>query len=682
MTKLISRAALCLAALPLIFTLIASPASVQTNTANATVVVNANYSNARRSPTPVVSTRAANRAVRANAAAIAYQPTPTPPAESTVRGRVFYADTGRPVKRASVMLMSEEIDGPASTPSAVTDGGGVFEMKNVRAGIYYAVVNAPGVVSPFAFVNFAGRGSGQSEKEMFAAAFANFEKIVIDGFSDAQVQVAARRGAAIGGRVLYDDGEPAAGVKVEILRKADDRYTSVVPNLSTIFSMRMGGAFLTDDRGVYRFSGLPPGEYIVRVTENAAHSVNAGRNFSEPFESMLGTKSYLTLFYPEAAEAKSAEVISVDYGQEVSEINFTLPSRDLFAVAGRVLARRDKRPVRARLTLSRVRENQDEQVFSIFDEAGGRERPSVTGDDGSWGFRELPRGKYKLAIEPFAGDAEYRSAIGDYSNANIAVQTETNQQNRPEPKFAKKAIEIVLDDKDLTDLTIELGGGRISGTVSVEGGGEFPPDVTVQAISLDDEIGVSDSVSNYQGPVVSNSNANVAPTVRTAKADREFDLENVVEGKNNFYVFLGGSDDYYVKSATLNGVDLLAAPFEIKEDDYWRGVRIVLGRDTGTLKGVVVSENKEAVKGVRLMLVPTDSRRRNSTFYRHATSSESGEFQVKLAAGEYAVIVFDQKLAGKNSEAYLKLLDELIKNAPVVRLEAGRTENLTVTRPK
>ena len=106
-----------------------------------------------------------------------YIPIPLPPANSTVRGRVFYEDTGRPVKRSSIMLMSEKGEGgPSSEPTALTDNNGYFQMKNVRAGTYYAMVNAPGVVSPLAYFDFSiGRGR-DGEKETMQKAFVGFDK--------------------------------------------------------------------------------------------------------------------------------------------------------------------------------------------------------------------------------------------------------------------------------------------------------------------------------------------------------------------------------------------------------------------------------------------------------------------------------------------------------------------------
>jgi hypothetical protein len=123
------------------------------------------------------------------------------------------------------MLMGEKgMDSPRNTPTALTDGDGNFQMKNVQAGTYFAMVNAPGVISPLAFADISNMRSGISENEELSKASEGFEKIVVDGITDIDVQIPARRGGAIGGRVSYDNGDPAIGVKVEILRKVKDKF--------------------------------------------------------------------------------------------------------------------------------------------------------------------------------------------------------------------------------------------------------------------------------------------------------------------------------------------------------------------------------------------------------------------------------------------------------------------------
>src|SRR6185295_20285472 len=61
-----------------------------------------------------------------------------PTGHSTVTGRAVYEDTGRPVRRAPVILLST--GGQAGTRSSVTNADGEFSFKNVSSGDYRVVV--------------------------------------------------------------------------------------------------------------------------------------------------------------------------------------------------------------------------------------------------------------------------------------------------------------------------------------------------------------------------------------------------------------------------------------------------------------------------------------------------------------------------------------------------------------
>jgi hypothetical protein len=668
--KFFARVLLCAFGLLFVFSILTSKASLQTQT----TVANVNAPSIKP-PTPRPTTRKTNSNLSTANVTSGYVesnmmpiPTPTPLANSTVRGRVFYADTGRAVKRASIMLMDDSAEnGPGSSPSGVTDGDGYFQIKNVRAGTYYPLVNAPGVVSPLAFFDFSAPPGRTSEKEGLQKAFLNFEKIVVDGISTIDIQVAAQRGGAIGGRVTYDDGDAAIGVKVEIFRKVEDKFLTVIPNLSTIFSMRTGGVFQTDDRGVYRFSGLPAGDYIVKVTEQATHTEISIKTYYNPFEGILGASSFLTVFYPDASDSATAQAIRVAAGQEITEINLTIPSRNLYKLEGKIVSAKDKSPVKARILVSR---DGDDNTFSLFNDGERRQQIGLTDDDGNWKFKELPKGAYKIVVEPVDSENTYQSYLGNYSYTNTNTNVDKNVP--PKPKYAKKSQEITIEDKDVSEIVVELGyGATISGTVKVENTQEMPKMVTVQSISETDKLLVSGTIGNYYD----------ISYPRPASTNNEFKLENVAAGKNRLYVQIS-EEDYYVKSATMGGIDLLSGVIDVKEGETLRNVQIVLSKDVGTLKGLISDDNKEPVS-MGFTLVPTDaSRRRNSNFYRAVKSDRNGEFQTKLAPGEYAVVIFDERAAVKNPDEFYKWLDEAVKNAQKVKIEAGRTETISIKKSK
>ncbi|MBC7797052.1 MAG: carboxypeptidase regulatory-like domain-containing protein, partial [Pyrinomonadaceae bacterium] len=359
----------------------------------------------------------------------------TPESTSVVRGRAVYEDTGRAVRRTAISLLSIKGGG---TKSAITDDNGAFEIKKVPAGEYMISVSAPGVISPLAYASFdkdvetsEGRESGLAEMTRFA------DKVSVDGISDADIFVRAKHGAAINGRVYYADGDPAIGVKIEILRKKDDKFSTVVTGFGAFAGPLGGGGSLgdkTDDRGMYRISGLPPGEYVVRVSESVNHKVNDDGNRTGDFL-LLGfsSGSFLKTYHPDVLDVKEAKVLTLELGQEAGETNITLPVRSFYKITGRVIARGTKQPVKeAQMSITR------DDDTSSFDNIIQKELQRVTTDEmGNWSYKELPAGKYIINVKPKETyDYDYG---GTMSNANAAARKP--KQPKP-PKFASKQIEL------------------------------------------------------------------------------------------------------------------------------------------------------------------------------------------------------------------------------------------------
>lgn len=605
---------------------------------------------------------------------------PEPPAKSTVRGRVFYGDTGRAVRRASVMLIPEDVSGgPVRDAGGLTDSDGYFQIKNVRAGAYFPMVNAPGVVSPMAYADFSKMGPGGSEKEAFDGAFALFEKIVVNGMTDVDVQIPAKRGGAISGRVTYADGDAAIGVKVEILRKEGESFVPVIPNFSAIMSMFSGGANQTDDRGIYRFPGLPRGEYRVKVTENITHSENRSRDgYYDPFGSILtASGSIVSAYFPDSADAEKAQLVNVEFGAEAFDINVVLPNHELRRISGKVVAGKDKKGVK-NATISLKRKGETEA--SIFNQFGSRGQAGMTDDDGNWSFKELPKGEYQLIIEPSnnqdygeIADEAMRAAEDAAAHAASGVNSVSSRKSKPpEPKYAKKIQEVVITDKDVSDIEIELGfGATMSGSVSIENIRDVPTGVSIKAASESEDSETSSSTGNVdiEGP-------------RRDALSNSFKLENIVVGKTTLSVIVT-DEKFYVKSALFEGRDLLAGTFELKDGDNLAGVKILLGKDVGTLTGKVLDSNKEPAKKLQFTLVPTDAvRSKNASFYRYLTTDDNGEFKTKVQGREYAVIFgFTRFAKAKKTGKFEKLLGDAIAAAQKVTVKENEITTVKLSVP-
>ncbi|HEV7643424.1 MAG TPA: carboxypeptidase regulatory-like domain-containing protein [Pyrinomonadaceae bacterium] len=601
---------------------------------------------------------------------------PIPPANSTMRGRVYYEDTGRPVKRASIMFVSSD-SGGAGEKSGLTDGEGNFLIKNVPAGTYYAVINAPGVVSPIAYIDFSrfGPGGGGNDREALEQALVDFDKIIVDGVNETYVQVRAKHGGAISGRVIYANGDPAVGAKVEILRKVNGKFVSVVSSLASIMSMFSGSGSSsgqTDDRGMYRFPGLPPGEYVVKVSESVRHAENDERRGGpgDAFAMLLfgSTNSLLNFYFPDATDLKDAQVLNVLLGQEQGEVNITIPDKSLFTLTGKVIARKDKK------TLAGVRialQKKGQTDSSLFNMMGREMNSAVTDGEGNWKFKDLPQGEYSITV---TSDNSHREYDSDDDDPDVGV---TAKKIPPPVKFAKAFKDVLIEDKNLEDVIIELGyGAVVSGTVSVEGNKAMPMNVTIQAMGEHEENLSSATVFNYEGSV----SANRAMPSIPQKTNNEFKLENVAAGKITLK-FNINEDSYYVKSARSGMTDLLAGPVDVKEGEMLSGVKIVLAKDTGTLKGKILDDRDQPASGVALLVLPTDSAKRSSNFFKNARSDGEGKFEMKLPPGEYAILFVKAGITSGDPIAFKAWLDEEMKSPYKVSISAEGTANAALRKP-
>lgn len=611
-------------------------------------------------------------------------------AKTTLRARVYYEDTGRSVRRTSVMLMP--IEGGGRDVSGITDNEGNLEIKNVPTGRYYAFINAPGVVSPFAYADFR-----KADRELLDDPQADFPVIDVNGISDINVQIGARRGGAIGGRITYANGDPAIGVKVEILRKVEDEYLPVLANMSALIGMYSGGGlFQTDDRGVYRMSGLPEGEYIVKVSESASHGNPDTRNggYGGGFESMLfGGSSLLNVFYDNAFDQEKAQKINLQLGQDLSEINIIIPDRELHSIEGKLVAAKDKLPIRnAKLMIKRADDETSEER-SIFPKI-----PQVVYTDGKgiWRFNELPKGTYKIVAEPVSSDFNAKdqaygtepidpseiytaNAANAVSNA-VYYNTNTSGKDRgpekpPEPDFSKTVKEFTVEEKDLTEQVIELSfGATLSGTVVLEKPKGFGGSVVLSAQSDKDGIFANTSVGLYE------FNEGAGKPVKP----QEFRLDGIAPGKNRISITQTGQDsDYYVKSAASSQIDLLKGPFDFKDREVFANIRIVLASDVGILKGTVMDSGRQPVAGLTLTFVPTDPAKfATATYYRTARTNTDGEFEVKLPPFEYAAVFIPTRT--KSQDDLAKWLTTAVKQAQTFKIEPGVTSKASIKfdRPK
>lgn len=554
---------------------------------------------------------------------------------ATVRGRLIYEDTSRPVRYVMLTLVSDKETYTSYDSKFVkTDENGEFVIKNVKAGNYVAYVKSEGILNQDSY-KFSFRRQTKEDKTED-----KFEKIAISGLGEFQIVVSARRGGAVSGRILYADGESAVGVKVEVLRKENGRFS----NTSSAYGGETGvGSAKTDDRGFYRVAGLPEGQYIVRVIEPVSHNQSSAQSVYSYRENQ---NSILKTYYPEGDNSKDAKELEIIPGQEQTAIDISLPERRLFGISGKIVKKGSNEPLgNFSVNFFKI-SDRDELVAEYYSSS-----PTTSNKAGEWSLKSLPAGKYRISISQ-----------GYVYNSNSEAQ-------KNQAKYPTISKEIEITDKNLADLNFEVPvESSLSGTIVVEGGKEIPPDARIFAV---DEESQQLSSSDYD---YNRSQSKNLPPVK----EKTFRIGKLSEGKYRLVSF--NNPNYYVKSAMLGGRDLLSSPVEIKEGEDLKGVQIVLSANMGTVKGKIAGyDGKEEAYVVMIGA--------NAVFGPFQTKSFSGriaptgDFEVKAAPGEYKIVVATAKNRPQSEAQAKEWFDKLIKDGQKITVKDGEVTNVSLSMP-
>src|SRR5262249_2044732 len=168
----------------------------------------------------------------------------------------------------------------------------------------------------------------------------------------------------------------------------------------------------------------------------------------------------------------------------------------------------------------------------------------------------------------------------------------------------------------------------------------------------------------------------------TASGSGEFDAEglhagkvylNALPGYNNF------NNTLYVKSITLNGIDLRQKPLTISEGQTIRNVRIVIAENPA--KGSIKLTNIEGkpLPAKRLAVIPVDEGRwLFSADIVEGTTDARGIFNYAAGPGTYLVIV------ATANDLWRPTPDIIGQRAPAamhIKLQSGDNQPVTVVVP-
>ena len=468
---------------------------------------------------------------------------------------------GKPKAGLVVELLATDANG-ARRPvaKATTSKTGKYVLSDIESGTYDVSPSAPTLIGP-------NQGkSGHSGKSVTIETGESVRGIDFDLVSK----------GSISGRVRDVSGEPVKGQTVELLLRGEDNY-------SRPFNSSEPDDHRTNDEGVYRISGVPPGRYILKV--GTAYGLAAYRR---------GEKSnvyYPETFHPNADEASKATVVEVTPGRETTDVDITVarPLR-IFEIVGQVIMAQTGAPV-PNVGLEIITTSADGKRSTHL---GGAFSSNANGE---FRIRNALPGHYVIAPE---GDR----ASNTYGNP----------------------VSVDIKDEDVTGVKIPVhSASTLTGVVTIEGSvypsiADVLSRLTIYAHTMSDNM-MSSTVTS---PV---------------NADGSFRISGIRPGKVTLSSFMRreGSEALRMLRLERNGIEVRDG-VDVHSAENINGLRLVLGAGTSNLRGDVRIEGGP-LEGVNLHVLYRSTNSDSSRFYRAELDARRHFVITGLTPGEYELMI-------------------------------------------
>ena len=540
---------------------------------------------------------AANSGQPSQASPAAGRQAQTKEAAARIRGRVFADDTGKPLPGAIVKLVDTRASNPVQRQGrwVRTDADGSWEAQDLAPGAYILSVSKAGYLT----IEYGQKRPFERGKTLDVAVGQLLDKI----------EVALPRGGAITGRVFDEFGDPAATVFVRVLRQRYvDGRRELTPLAEALEVLAHGGGDITDDLGQFRIYGLAPGDYYVSAL------------FTPPGEAATAA-GFPPVYYPGTASPAEARRLRVGLGEESRDINLTLVSARYAVVSGTVVNSRNA-PVSASLRL-----------VASDPVAEALVAPARTAPNGSFTFRGVPPGEYRLQVY------EVQSAAGvqEFASASVSVTGE-----------------------DVTGLVVGTSpGATATGRVVFEDGAKPNTKLFVR------------SVTTVAGaPTFSNTSVGVSP-------DLTFEITGLAERQT----FRTGMlpEGWFLKAVTHDGVDITDAGYDFRPGQRVSGIEILLTRRATTLSGTVQDDRGGPVGDYTVVAFSTNASRwgYQTRFVRSARPDQDGRFTIRaLPPDEYFVVALEYVETGQEFDP--EQLDLWKALAATTNLREGDTKTVSL----
>ena len=537
-------------------------------------------------------------------------------------GQVVEATSGRPLAMAVVSLSGPPGSRGVPQQRILTGPDGRFFFRGLRAGSYGVMATKGG---------YADGSYGR-----LRPLGPSLQITLSDGgrFGDATVRM--WKHASISGTLLDEAGEPQVAVTVSAYRRGTQAGR---------VQYLIGGTASTDDRGMFRISGLVPGQWIVgtsinyrsatlsEVKEVTQQARQGARGADVAIASMLhngfvplgeggillspGTvlapsgsappMVYLPTYHPASTAAQGASAIELTSGQEYAGADLRLSPVRAVPVTGVALG--PEGPLQS-TSIRLISGSQDDLISRTWLTAS-------TDRGGRFTFPAVPTGHYRLVL---------RAAQSRGGSANVHA--------RAESYLVWADLPLSVGIEPITNLQVEaLEGLGVRGRLEFDGDASRPrtlSNIQILLEPVDPEPGQPTSSSSYR----TDANGEFsAPGGRPA---------------GRYYVRVANSPSGWMfLGATLEGRDVTDAPLHLTSNvqnivvsftDRWSGIQ-----------GAV--QNTSGRDGTALVLIfPTDQELWASSGamarrVRSVRTQRTGEYSVTLPPGDYYMVAVPDESA-------------------------------------
>ncbi len=543
------------------------------------------------------------------------------PNGSTVRGVVVYSDTGRPLRHARVTLFTV---GSKLLVNTASDLRGRFEFENVPEGKYRLTVEAPGLLTPYSNV---ARARTIVPESPFPDIDELATQVTVNGIDSVDLKIKAVRGGVITGRVVNDDDQPVQHAEIRLLRREKGKW---VPLWRT-WTMHHEDAQRADATGVYRIAGLPSGDYLVRASEPSLAD-----DYVPGDEDAYSNGSFFVAYHPAATRLKDAKFVSVTAGNETTGVDIRMAQQAPHTLSGTLKSELLGKPGSS---FAITVERSDEAGFStaIQNSTAGASK------EGKWEVVGLPAGEYLVTI----------------AGAAITVKDENVEHEHSLPK----RITVKLQDQKVTILNTTLTlGAQVVGTVMLNGKPlARESSLTAAVMPVEDSAGANGTTDQSDKPSFE---------IGLVNSNGKFSIAPLLPGTYWFEFFLAKPDEFYVKSVTRKGIDLMQTPFKLADDVLFEDVVVTLATDLVSVEGQLMLPEAEQLTGGDVTVVMAPANEVTGRFNpgtRTLPAGAKGKVAFRSPPGEYLIAAimtadyktiapqFDNEYFAKNAEKFLRI---------------------------